>query len=46
MSGEVNVRVIALLSPFDSGHKGPFIEEKTFKSPEISTRYSFVGAFR
>ena len=45
MSGEVEVRFIALLSSMAT-RKGPFIQEKSVKSPEISPRSSGVGASR
>ena len=39
MSGEVNVRFIALLRPFEQT-KSPFLEEKSVKSPKIPPRSS------
>jgi len=45
MSGEINVRFIALLRPFEQT-KSPFLEEKSVKSPEISAQSSSgVDAF-
>ena len=44
LSGEVDVRFIALLSPFD-GAQGPVYGEKV-KSPEMSPRFSGVGSSR
>jgi hypothetical protein len=45
MLSEVVVKFISLFSPFDP-RKGPFIDEKSVKSPEISPRSSGVAAFR
>ena len=45
ISGEVNVRFIVLLVPFDR-KTPPFVDEKSVKSPEISTRSGGVGASR